>query len=220
MVSPPTSPPPSPPPAPPPSPIEPEKSRRIDEYMEIIIIRKNREKQIREEAKRLEKLKFLKNRRDNKKTKRERRNLLNPKELENEDVGVMSANSMQSDSEISIYSRNKKDEKVPQIKMNPTVFEQLKSKIWFFENQTKLNRCKQNVESESILIGMKEEKILKIKNDLGKCANQNCEKSAQHRCSRCKSVRYCSSMCAKITWHREHKNQCKVLNTMWYDDVD
>ncbi|XP_022731320.1 ubiquitin carboxyl-terminal hydrolase 18 isoform X2 [Durio zibethinus] len=43
--------------------------------------------------------------------------------------------------------------------------------------------------------------------DLSPCAV--CSNTASKKCSRCKSVRYCSSACQKLHWNAGHKTKCK-----------
>ncbi|KAF8086077.1 hypothetical protein N665_0635s0008 [Sinapis alba] len=40
-----------------------------------------------------------------------------------------------------------------------------------------------------------------------------CGKLSTKKCSRCKSVRYCSAECQKSDWNSGHKQQCKVFNS-------
>ncbi|XWS26121.1 hypothetical protein CRYUN_Cryun26dG0003700 [Craigia yunnanensis] len=49
---------------------------------------------------------------------------------------------------------------------------------------------------------------LPIDPDLSPCAV--CSNSASKKCSRCKSVRYCSSACQQEHWNAGHKTKCKV----------
>ncbi|EOY29251.1 PREDICTED: ubiquitin carboxyl-terminal hydrolase 18 isoform X2 [Theobroma cacao] len=44
--------------------------------------------------------------------------------------------------------------------------------------------------------------------DLSPCAV--CSNPASKKCSRCKSVRYCSSACQQVHWKAGHKTECKV----------
>ncbi|XP_012455330.1 ubiquitin carboxyl-terminal hydrolase 19 [Gossypium raimondii] len=47
-----------------------------------------------------------------------------------------------------------------------------------------------------------------IDNDVSTCAV--CSNPASKKCSRCKSVRYCSLTCQKVHWKDGHKTKCKV----------
>ncbi|GMI89250.1 ubiquitin-specific protease 19 [Hibiscus trionum] len=47
-----------------------------------------------------------------------------------------------------------------------------------------------------------------VDNDVSTCAV--CANPAPKKCSRCKSVRYCSLTCQQVHWKDEHKTKCKV----------
>lgn len=49
----------------------------------------------------------------------------------------------------------------------------------------------------------------KSNNSVHKCAK--CFAQAKTRCSRCKSVRYCSGKCQIIHWRQVHKQECQFL---------
>ncbi|TYI22745.1 hypothetical protein ES332_A06G124400v1 [Gossypium tomentosum] len=40
-----------------------------------------------------------------------------------------------------------------------------------------------------------------------------CSNPASKKCSRCKSVRYCSSACQRVDWKDGHKTKCKEIST-------
>ncbi|KAJ9551526.1 hypothetical protein OSB04_015571 [Centaurea solstitialis] len=52
--------------------------------------------------------------------------------------------------------------------------------------------------------------VVKSSNGFHKCAR--CFGPAKTRCSRCKSVRYCSGKCQIIHWRQVHKQECQVLD--------
>ena len=96
------------------------------------------------------------------------------------------------------------DEDFNRSKMRPEVAARFKGKVYWGEDLTDQLDKSQKKEEKKIKIELK-------KLELGECGYKLCSKPANHRCSNCLHIAYCSTECSRAEWEDHRKDCFKVF---------